>query len=276
MSTNSQAMPNFSARCGAQRHDPVALGGVVAGGDDRPCRFRAPDARSAPRFRRTRRRRHRWPARLRSNPARRRCTRRCAPPCAPGRRPAAARGPAPLRWPAPARRQKSAPAGRRQSRCPARRSARDGPAQAQCQLRVVAQRGMGIQRQVVGEQVDVVRQQSRHALFAETRDAPVLGLPEPAVMHQQRIRAALGRGLDQRLAGGDPADDAPDALAAFHLQAVWAIIAKTRGVQLGIQPGAQFFTCDRIIRHHSHPIRKENLFPATPGTRQDKLCAAFG
>jgi hypothetical protein len=67
---------------------------------------------------------------------------------------------------------------------------------------------MGIQRQVVGEQVDVVRQQARHALLAKARDAAVLGFPEPAVMHQQRIGAALDGRLDQRLAGGDPADDA--------------------------------------------------------------------
>jgi hypothetical protein len=61
-------------------------------------------------------------------------------------------------------------------------------------------------------------------------------------MDQQRVGPALDGGLDQRLAGGHPADDAPDPFASFHLQAVWAIIPEARGVQQSVQIGAKVFT----------------------------------
>jgi hypothetical protein len=45
-------------------------------------------------------------------------------------------------------------------------------AQPRTKLRVVAQFGMGIQRQVIGKQIDVMRQQQTDALLEPARDAP--------------------------------------------------------------------------------------------------------
>ena len=87
-----------------------------------------------------------------------------------------------------------------------------------------------------------MRQQARHALPAKTRDAAILGFPEPAVMDQHRVRAALDGRLDQRLAGGDAANDLLNALAPFHLQAVWAIIPEARRLQQRVQIGAKILT----------------------------------
>ena len=58
----------------------------------------------------------------------------------------------------------------------------------------------------------------------ETRHAAVLALPEHAVMHEDGVMPAGDRKVDQRLAGGHPAQHAQDLGASFHLQAVWAII----------------------------------------------------
>ena len=60
-------------------------------------------------------------------------------------------------------------------------------------------------------------------------------------MPDWRRRTALDGGFDQRLAGGNPADDAPDPLAAFHLQAVWAIIPIPCRIQKRVQIGAKIF-----------------------------------
>ena len=102
------------------------------------------------------------------------------------------------------------------------------PAEALRQLCVVAEPGMGIERQVIGEEVDVVGEQGADAATAETGDATILAFPEPAVMNEDRISAACNRGFEQRLAGGDAGDDAADLGASFHLQTVWAIIPEAR------------------------------------------------
>jgi hypothetical protein len=78
------------------------------------------------------------------------------------------------------------------------------------QLRVVAQLRVRIERQVVGEQVDVVRQQQGQALLHPAGDAPVLAAPEQAVVHEDGVGAGGDGRLDQRAAGGHAGDDAPD------------------------------------------------------------------
>jgi hypothetical protein len=98
-------------------------------------------------------------------------------------------------------------------------------------------------------------QQARHALFAKSGDATVLGFPEPAVVHQQGIGPALDCRLDQGLAGGDSAHHAAHLLPAFHLQTVWAIIAEPRGIEFLVQPGTKFLAPQAYPRHHSRPAK---------------------
>ncbi len=83
---------------------------------------------------------------------------------------------------------------------------------------------MHVERQVVGEQADVVGEQGAQAPTPETGHAAVLALPEQAVMHEDGVMPAGDRQVEQGLAGGHPAQHAQDLGASFHLQAVWAII----------------------------------------------------
>ena len=112
-------------------------------------------------------------------------------------------------------------------------------AQHACQLGVVAQLRMGVQRQVVGVQVQVVVQRQRHAGAASADDAAVLVAPHPAVMDQHRVRAALDSHAQERLAGGDSGDNVSDLGTAFHLQPVGAVVLESGGLQGVVQPVGQ-------------------------------------
>ena len=103
--------------------------------------------------------------------------------------------------------------------------------QAQAQLGVVAQGGVRIQRQVVGQEVDLVSQQARQALFHPAGDAPILAAPKQTMVNQQGIRSGLDGGVDQRQAGGDARDHMADGVTAFHLQAVGAVIFEALRLQ---------------------------------------------
>ena len=59
--------------------------------------------------------------------------------------------------------------------------------QGSTELSVVAQKGMGIQRQVVGKQADVMGQQFRQALLHPSGHHPALVFPKKAMVHQKRI-----------------------------------------------------------------------------------------
>jgi hypothetical protein len=95
-----------------------------------------------------------------------------------------------------------------------------------------------VQRQVVGQQVDVVRQQALQALLHPAGDGAVLPAPEQAVVHQDGIGIRRDGGVDQRAAGGDAADQRRSP-APFHLQPVGAVVPETLGLQFGVQGGEQ-------------------------------------
>ena len=63
------------------------------------------------------------------------------------------------------------------------------PAKAKPELCVVAQHGVGVQGQVVGQQIDVGADQSGHALAQPAGQAPVMTAPKQAVVDQQGIGA---------------------------------------------------------------------------------------
>ncbi len=104
---------------------------------------------------------------------------------------------------------------------------------------------MSVQRQVVGQQIDIVAQQGFQTLAADAGDATILAFPEIAMMDEDGIGPARHGNVEQRLAGGYAGNDTHDIAASFHLQPVWAIIAKLRGLQQPIQILHQLFSFHR-------------------------------
>ena len=116
------------------------------------------------------------------------------------------------------------------------------------QLGIVAEVGMGIERQVIGEQVDIARQQRRQPRLANSRYAPVLTAPEIAVVHDDGIGIARHRRVKQSLTGRDAGDDAANLAPPFHLQTVWAIIA----VSIHLQQFVEIALKIRVVAYTLH------------------------
>lgn len=104
-------------------------------------------------------------------------------------------------------------------------------AQQLCQLRIVAQCRVRIQRQMVGQQAHAMLDQVRDAGALDAGNAWVFVFPEVAVVHQHRVGACRARGLQHSQAGADAADNFCHFDAAFHLHAIWAIIVKAGNFQ---------------------------------------------
>ena len=103
--------------------------------------------------------------------------------------------------------------------------------QALAQLRVVAQGGVGIQRQVVGDQVDIVRQQKAQALFEPARHAPIHAAPKQAVVNEDGIGPVGNGRFNQGPAGRHTGHDVAHLRLALHLQAIGAVVFKTLRLQ---------------------------------------------
>jgi len=120
------------------------------------------------------------------------------------------------------------------------------------QLDVVAEFRMHVERQMIGEQTDVMRQQQLQAPVLGTDDACILPFPEVAVMHDDRIRAGGRSRLQQGQAGGDAGDDLADLAASIDLQAIWAIVAKTVNIERLLQMFCNPFPTHRFT-HYRYP-----------------------
>ena len=107
--------------------------------------------------------------------------------------------------------------------------------QLHAQLGIVAQLGMRIERQVVGEQIDVVGQQQRQTLLHPARHAAVLAPPEQSVVHKNGIGACLRSRCDQRPAGGYTRHETLNVHFPLNLQAVGAMVLKARRLQQRIK-----------------------------------------
>ena len=96
---------------------------------------------------------------------------------------------------------------------------------------VIAPLFVRIQRQVVGQQIDIVRKQQRQSLLHPAGDAAVLAAPEQAVVNQQRIRAFIYGSLNECFACSHARDDFFDLGASFHLQTVGAVVLEQLRLQ---------------------------------------------
>ena len=131
-------------------------------------------------------------------------------------------------------------------------------AQALSELRVVAEFGMGVQRQVIGEEADIGGHQAPHPRRQPAGQPPVLAAPEQPVVNQQRVGAVSDRGVDESQAGGDPRDEPAHRGSAFELQTVRPIILEAFGAQQCLQAG--FDVC---ARDHGGILHKEKLAVGT-------------
>lgn len=117
------------------------------------------------------------------------------------------------------------------------------------QLDVVTELRVTIERQVVGEEVHVVRQQNFQALVLGRHHARVFAAPEVTVMHEDRIGARSHRRFEQGQARGHAGDECPDPRAALHLQAIWAIIAEAGNIERLREVARQLVPIDEFLIH---------------------------
>ena len=76
---------------------------------------------------------------------------------------------------------------------------------------------MRVQRQVVGDEVDVGFDQAAHALVFHADDAGVFAAPEVTVVYKQRIGVPFDGGINCRLTCCDSAGNFRYTVPAFHL-----------------------------------------------------------
>ncbi|MNI71592.1 hypothetical protein D3C73_1274730 [compost metagenome] len=109
---------------------------------------------------------------------------------------------------------------------------------------------MQIQRQVIGQEADIVLEQGLQAALLHPGDTWVFALPEIAVVHQHQIGIGLYRGIQQRLAGSDATDNAHHLRTAFDLQAIGAVIGDFGAVEVTVgffDQGAQGDGHERLL-----------------------------
>jgi hypothetical protein len=83
---------------------------------------------------------------------------------------------------------------------------------------------MGVQGQVIGQQIDVMRQQQCQSLLEPTGDAAIVAAPKQAVVNQQSVSAIIKGGLDEGQAGRHPRDDFFNLGTALYLQPVGTVV----------------------------------------------------
>ena len=111
--------------------------------------------------------------------------------------------------------------------------------QTLAQLRVIAPLRMGVQRQVVCEQVNVMGQQQSQALTQPAGHPPVVAAPEQTMVHKNRIGILSNGCLDQRQAGGDARHQFAHRAPPLHLQAIGPIVFEALGLQHGVKSRKQ-------------------------------------
>ena len=156
--------------------------------------------------------------------------------------------------------------------------------QSQAQLGVVAQLGVRVQGQVVGQQIDVVGQQQADPLLHPAGDAPIHAAPEQAVMHEDGIGPGLDRSFDQGATGRHTADDAANLALAFDLQAVGPVVLEAFGLQQAIKLGQKVVSQDHgpdcahaAVPAGTRPLNSQALHRHIAGTKKgSRSCPDLG
>ena len=120
----------------------------------------------------------------------------------------------------------------------------DGPelalsldAEQRGQLRVVAELGMRVEREVVGDEAQVGAEERLEPAAQSPVDDERLVAPEETVVDEHELRAGLGRPLEQLERGGDAARDLLDVRRADDLQPGTAEFGKPLDLQPLVRVG---------------------------------------
>ena len=92
------------------------------------------------------------------------------------------------------------------------------------ELGVITQCWVRVQRQMVGDEVDVGFDQATHALVFHADDAGIFAAPKITVVYKQRIGAPIGGGIDHGLTCCDSAGNFRYTVPALDLQSIRGII----------------------------------------------------
>jgi hypothetical protein len=103
--------------------------------------------------------------------------------------------------------------------------------------RVVADLGVGVERQVVGNEREVGAEQRREARLLGGSDRSRSLVPEDAVMAQDHLGVEGGRPLEQVEVGGDAADHELDLFRPRHLKSVGPVVRPARRVEQLVEVG---------------------------------------
>ena len=107
-------------------------------------------------------------------------------------------------------------------------------------LGVVTEFGVGIQRQVPGQQTGVRCQQTTQAPAFHSGDTGILPLPEISVMDHNGVCLQGDGRLDQFQTGGNPADQCPYFRPTLDLETIRTIILKALAGEQHIGVFSQF------------------------------------
>ena len=88
---------------------------------------------------------------------------------------------------------------------------------------------------MVSQQIDIVTNQRAKSAPENAGDPPLISFPEIAMMDKNSVGTSRHSRVEQGLAGSHTRHDTPNLSAAFHLQAIWAIIPVLPGLQQFIQ-----------------------------------------
>ena len=106
--------------------------------------------------------------------------------------------------------------------------------QPHTKLGVIAQFGVGVHWQMVGQQIDVVLQQKPKALAHPARYAAIMAAPKKAVVDQNRICMRGYRSLNEGQTSRNARDDFSYLQASFHLQTIGAKVFELGRLQQGV------------------------------------------
>ncbi len=102
-------------------------------------------------------------------------------------------------------------------------------------MHVITNVRVQIQRQVIGQQADVMLEQGFQAALLHAGNARVFAFPEITVVHQYQVGLGFDGGVQQGLACGHAADDAHHLRATLDLQAIGAIIGNFCAAEIAVR-----------------------------------------
>jgi hypothetical protein len=137
-------------------------------------------------------------------------------------------------------------------------------AKSKSQLRIIAKLFVRIERQVIGEKVDIVGQQQGQPSLHPAGDTTILTAPKKTVMNKYRVCLSCNRGFDQKLRRRNARQHQGNLGTALDLQPVRRNVPKP----LRLKQIIEMFKQSLALHHGRHanwvdmPVRIVVEFPA--------------